>query len=299
MAHEEEILAGWTATASPLLKQWVKQESLASIQRLNGIQALVDECLGVLEEGLFNAVFERLNEAAAATASRCEVCGLGCERERQTVRVRTTRCPLEVEIWRYRCRPCCTNRCPVREWLGLQSGATTAGLDRALTALSTQMSFGASAQQMLEQHGHELNRTLVERRTYAVGHDAVAYLTERRSERIDEVMDAVGVREGAEQVLLQVDSGAVPVGQLVRPERDTHDKTQALTPVRGLPKGRRPKTKREVRVALAWQPGVVENKVVDVHIAPLKHPEFTGERMYVAALEAGMGDNTHAPCVIT
>ena len=66
MAHEEEILAGWTATASPLLKQWVKQESLASIQRLNGIQALVDECLGVLEEGLFNALFERLTGTSAA-----------------------------------------------------------------------------------------------------------------------------------------------------------------------------------------------------------------------------------------
>jgi len=51
------------------------------------------------------------------------------------------------------------------EWLGLESGATTAGLDRALTALSTQMSFGSAAQQMLEQHGHDVDRTLVERRT--------------------------------------------------------------------------------------------------------------------------------------
>ena len=81
------------------------------------LDTIIQRARQQLEEGLFNAVFERLNEAAAATASRCEVCGLGCERERQTVRVRTTRCPLEVEIWRYRCRPCCTNRCPVREWL--------------------------------------------------------------------------------------------------------------------------------------------------------------------------------------
>ena len=47
----------------------------------------------------------------------------------------------------------------------------------ARTALATQMSFGAAAEQMQEQHGHELNRTLVERRTYAVGQDAVEYLT--------------------------------------------------------------------------------------------------------------------------
>lgn len=296
MAHEEEVLAGWIETASPLLMQWVEHEPWESLQRLNGIQALVDECLGVLEEALFNAVFERLNARAAEVAGRCRVCGLGCERERQMVRVRTTRCPLEIEVWRYRCRPCRVNRCPVRDWLGLESGATTAGLDRALTALSTQMSFGAAAQQMQEQHGHELDRTLVERRTYAVGRDAVEYLAERRAERIEEVMDEVGVRQGAERVLLQVDSGAVPVGQLVRPKRNPNDKTQELTPVRGLPKGRRPKSKREVRVAMAWQPGVVDNKVVDVHIAPLKHPEFTGERMFAAALEAGLGDNTHAHC---
>ena len=47
---------------------------------------------------------------------------------------------------------------------------TTAGLDRALTALSTELSFGAAAAQMQEQHGHEVDRTLVERRTYpAIG----------------------------------------------------------------------------------------------------------------------------------
>jgi len=38
-------------------------------------------------------------------------------------------------------------------------------------------------QEILEQHGHEVDRTLVERRTYAVGHDAVAYLEQRRSAR--------------------------------------------------------------------------------------------------------------------
>jgi hypothetical protein len=296
MAHDEEVLSWLRETASPLLMQWVAAERLESIQRLNGIQALVDEFLGVLEEALFDAVFERLRERAEEVAGRCPVCGLGCERERKTVRVRTTRRTLDVEVCRYRCRACRTNRCPVREWLGLESGATTAGLDRALTALSTQMSFGAAAQQMAEQHGHEVDRTLVERRTYAVGQDAVDYLEERDTQRLQEVMDAVGVRAGTEQVLVQVDSGAVPVGELVRPRRNPMDKNQELTPVRRLPKGRRPKTKREVRVVVAWQPGQVDDKVVNLHVAPLKHPEVTGESMYIAALEADMGDNTHVHC---
>lgn len=207
--------------------------------------------------------------------------------------VRVKRHVITVEAVRYRCRRCGTNRSPIREWLGLQSGMTSAGLDRSMTALSTEMSFGQTAKQMKEQHNHEVNRTLVERRTYAVGQDAVEYLAERRATRVAEVMDSVGEREGAERVFVQVDGGGVPVGKLERPKLT---ETTELTPVRGLPKGTRPRTKREVRVCLGWQPGVVENKVMDLHIAPHKHPEFSGERLYGVALEAGMGDNTHVHC---
>lgn len=293
MAHADGIVAGWTDAARQMVRGWLADEPPEVLQRLDGIQSLVDELLKAFEEAAFRAVFGLLEERALTVAGTCRVCGLKCERESKVARVRTTRRTLHVVVWRFRCRPCRTSRSPVREWLGLESGMTSAGLDRALTALSTQLSFGAAADQMLEQHGHELDRTLVERRTYAVGRDAVTYLEERRSARKNDVMDAVGVREGTEQVLVQVDSGAVPVGQLERPERDPDDPAQELTPVRKLPKGRRPKAKREVRVVLAWQPGTVEDKVVDVHVAPHKHPEYTGDRMYCAALEAGMGDNTH------
>lgn len=65
-------------------------------------------------------------------------------------------------------------------------------------------------------------------------------------------MDAVGVRAGAVQGLVQVDSGAVPVGRLVCPEREAADPTQELTPLRRLPNTAN--TNREVRVALAWSP---------------------------------------------
>jgi len=293
MAHTIEVIADWHDAASLLVKGWLVDEPAESLQRLDGIQSLVDEIMGVVEGAAFEAVFKSLEERAAAVAGTCRVCGHRCEREKKSVQVRTTRRTLEVDVWRYRCRPCRTSRSPVREWLGLTSGMTTSGLDRALTSLSTQLSFGSTATQMLEQHGHEVDRTLVERRTYAAGADAVEYLTERRNARKNEVMDAVATREGAERILVQVDSGAVPVGRLERPERDESDPKQELTPVRGLPKGSRPKTKREVRVALAWPDGKVDNKIVDVHVAPHNHPEFTGDRMYCAALEAGMGDTTH------
>ena len=157
MTHPEQVVAEWTRTASLLVKSWPTDAPAESIQRLDGIQALVDELMRVVEEAAFHAVFELLAERAFAVAGTCRVCGLRCERERKVVRVRRTRRTLGVEVWRYRCRSCRTNRSPVREWLGLESGKTTAGLDRALTALSTELSFGAAAAQMLEQHGHEVD----------------------------------------------------------------------------------------------------------------------------------------------
>ena len=131
MAHENDVVASWIETASPMLRGLVDQERLESIQRLNGIQALVDEVVAVLEMVLFNAVFERLGERAAEVAGRCPVCGLGCERARATPRVRTTRLTLEVEVWRYRCRSCRTNRSPVREWLGLEQCRSVRALSAA------------------------------------------------------------------------------------------------------------------------------------------------------------------------
>ena len=293
MAHENDVLSGWIETSRPVLAQWVATQPLESLQRLDAIQSSVDASLCALEDALFSAVFSRLSALAAEVAGRCAVCHLTCERERKTVWFRSTRRPVEVEVWRYRCRTCRTNRSPVREWLGLESGATTAGFDRSVTALAAQMSFGSASQQMAEQHGHDVNRTLIERRTYEIAKDAVIYLEERDDRLLQDVMDTVGKRDGADQVFVQVDSGAVSVGQLDRPKGVRKGKKQELTPVRGLPKGRRPKTKREVRAVVAWQPGQVENKVVNFHVCPLNHPEVTGEQMYLAALEAGLGDNTH------
>ncbi len=296
MAHEEAVVAGWLETARHLLRQWVGDAPMEALQRLNSIQTLVDESLRVLELGLFQAVFERLRDRAEDVGRKCPRCGLGCERERKSVRIRTTRIPLQIEVWRYRCRSCQTNRSPLREWLGLESGMTSIGLDRMLASFAMVMSFGESSRQMLEHHGHDVNRTLVERRVYAAGQHAVTYLEERRKKRLDEYMSEVGVRPGVAQVFVQVDSGGVPVGKLERPERDPTDKTQELTPVRRPPKGRRPKSKREIRTSIARRPDQVDGKVIDLHVAQLKCPEYTGERLYIAALEVGLGDQTAVHC---
>ena len=50
MAHEEEVVSCWLATASPELRRLVKADPHESIQRPNDIRSLVDECLRVLDE---------------------------------------------------------------------------------------------------------------------------------------------------------------------------------------------------------------------------------------------------------
>ena len=297
MAHAAETVADRRSEVKRLLKElvkgWIKDEPPERNRRLDGLEEVVSELREVMEDAAWDAALEHMTEEAEAVAGRCRVCNRKCERERKVVRTHTARRTLPVTVWRYRCRACRTNRAPVREWLGLQAGMTTGGLDRAITALSSELSFGRTAEQMLEHHGHDVDRTFVERRTYAVGHDAAAYLAERRAAGKDTMMNTEGRWPGTARVLVQVDSGAVPVGKLERPQPAPNNEPQERTPVRNLPKARRPKTKREVRVVLAWKQGTVDDKVVDVHVAPHGHPEFTGDRMYCAALEAGMGDATH------
>jgi hypothetical protein len=293
VAHENQLVSDLLANARPLIRRFLSLQPEDARQRLDGIEAMVDGLLAELEPALFDEVFSWLESRAEAAAGTCRLCSRRCTRERKTVRVRTKRVQLRVPVTRYRCRSCGTNRAPMREWLGVTSGMTTGGLDRAVTALATEMSFGRAARQLEEQRGHAVDRTLVERRTYAVGKDAEEYLAERRQRRRDEVMDAVGPRAGVDRVQLQVDGGGVPVGKLTRP---SPSEATERTPVRGLPKGKRPKTKREVRVCMAWQDGVVEARAVDLHIAPHNQTEVSGARLYHVALEAGAGDDTHVHC---
>lgn len=293
MTHEEQLVSKIIEVARPLIVDYLDRQPEERRQRLDGLQQVLDAIVPLLEIEVFEVFLGWLSDRAERVAGTCRICGARTSRETTRPKVKLKRFSTSVEAVRFRCRECRTSRSPIREWLGLQSGMTSAGLDRAVTALSTEMSFGRAAQQMEEQHGHAIDRTLVERRTYAVGKDAIDFLQERRQVRRDEVMDAVGPRHGVDRVLLQVDGGGVPVGQLERPNPE---ETTERTPVRNLPKGRRPKTKREVRVSMAWEDGVVEARAVDLHIAPHRQTEVSGERLYDVALEAGAGDNTHIHC---
>lgn len=290
VTHEERLVSDMISAATPMISTYLNCQPRERGLRLNGLQQILDELMPLLETALFHVLFSRVAVQAEDVAGKCRICRTRTRRETKQVTVKLKRFSTVVPVVRYRCRDCITSESPVRDWLGLQSGMTTAGLDRALIALAAEMSFGRAAKQMEEQHGHSLDRTLIERRTYAVGKEAVEFLSDRRQAQREEVMSAVEHRAGVDRVFVQVDGGSVPIGTLERP---SPDETTERTPVRNLPKGRRPKTKREVRVCMAWEDGVVVAKAVDLHIAPHNHTEVSGERLYCATLEAGAGDNTH------
>src|SRR5487761_2787750 len=176
-------------------------------------------------------------------------------------------------------------------WLGVEDGGVSLRLERALTDLAERMTFGDAVDSLREQQGQEIDRTQAERITYRVCDQAAAYLAERRESALNTLgqeMRAVGV----EQLQLTADGGAVPVGELKRPAESECTEETPRTPIRNLPKGTRSIQGREARLVVVREPEKVTERVVDCHIAPYGHTEFSGERMLAAAAQAGLGDGT-------
>jgi hypothetical protein len=140
------------------------------------------------------------------------------------------------------------------------------GLERALTDLTTRMTFGDATVSMKEHHDQEVDRTKAERVTYAVAREAELYLAERR----DKVREKVrgGEDAGAKQLVFTADGGAVPVGTLSRPKGGKGEKSA----VRELAKGTRAIAGREARFICAHAAESKADRVVDCHIAPYDSP---------------------------
>lgn len=88
---------------------------------------------------------------------------------------------------------------------------------------------------------------------------------------------------------MTADGGAINTGVFRRPKPG---EGVPLTAIRRLPRATKNVAKREVRLIVAKQPNGESQRRVDLNIAPLKHPELTGERMLYTAMEAGVRDDT-------
>lgn len=253
--------------------------------RLSGMEEELGAISRQLRRGLWALLGQSLDALAVEVAGHCES---GCRRERRkdSISVDVLGDQVEIPCTYFYCRRCHQGVSPVRQWLGLESGGVTLGLERALTDLTTRMTFGDATTSMAEHHEQEVDRTKAERVTYAVARDAQVYLAERRHQAKERLHS--GEQAGVAQLVFTADGGAVPVGKLERPKNATGPRTD----VRKLLKGTRAIAGREARFISVHAAESKSSRVVDCHIAPYDQPAFTGARMFAAALEAGLTERS-------
>jgi hypothetical protein len=244
-----------------------------------------------LQVGLWKLVAEQLDEFGARVEGRCDGCRYRRERRRDQVEVDVLghRCVFPCSY--LYCRRCGKGISPVRRWLGVEHGDVSLGLERAVTDLTTRMTFGDAVSSMQEHHGQSIDRTKAERITYRVGEQAAAYLGERRAKAREAQLSGDGTM--ASQLVFTADGGMIPVGVLTRPTEDVLDARTPRTPVRQLAKGTRTIAGREGRLIAVHPAQRQDQRIVDLHIAPYDDVAYTGERMRAAAAAAGLRDHSH------
>jgi hypothetical protein len=258
--------------------------------RLSGLEAVLREMVRQLTEGLWHLAMEALDAEAEQEAGRCP-CGRRRERRKLSIELDVLGLKVKVPCTYFYCRHCKSGLCPARRWLGKEDGGVSLALERALTDLTSRLTFGDAVTTFEEQHGQEVERTKAERVTYRVGNDALEYLEERGRRAFSELEVEARAR-GAPQLPMVADGGILRAGELERPAAEEVTEETERTPVRNLPKGTRRIQGREARLVVVREPDKRTERVVDLHIAPHNQPEVSGERMLAAAAEAGLRDNT-------
>jgi hypothetical protein len=254
--------------------------------RLSGMEEELNQITRGLQKGLWGLLGESLDALALQLEGKCS-CHYRRERRRDSIIIHVLGEEVKLPCTYFYCRRCHKGTSPVRKWLGIESGGVSLGLERAVTDLTTRMTFGDAVESMREHHDQVIDRTKAERVTYDVAREAEAYLKQRRDKAKERLCS--GEHEGVAQLVFTADGGAVPVGKLERP-KDAVGGPQ--TEVRKLPKGTRAIAGREARFISVHSAESKSQRVVDCHIAPYDTPQFTGARMFAAAIEAGLTDKS-------
>jgi hypothetical protein len=272
---------------------WTKYwGALPDEQRLR-LAGMEEELRGItrgLEKGLWVLLAEHLDALAVELEGQCR-CGRQREKRRGSLELDVLGRRTPFACTYLYCRHCRDGVCPVRRWLGLEQGGVSLAFERALTDLTTRMTFGDATDSMCEHHDQQVDRTKAERVTYQVGRAAQEYLSERRQQARQRLHS--GEDDGVDQLLFTADGGAIPIGKLVRPSTPQARAAAPKTEARKLPKGTRTIAGREARFISVHGAEPEAPRVVDCHIAPYETPRYTGERMFIAAVEAGLRDKTN------
>ncbi|MEO1573293.1 MAG: hypothetical protein AAFU51_18770 [Bacteroidota bacterium] len=125
---------------------------------------------------------------------------------------------------------------PVRDELGLTHRSKTPALERALTDFGIEDSFGVASERFEEHYGWTIHRTSLLRVVHNTAKDALTFVEEKLAKEPDAV-------EPAACLLVEMDGCELRTGTMGSP-----DPVQR-TPVRGLPRRKRPLEYRDVRLA--------------------------------------------------
>ena len=288
----DAIISAAISSASEIFIERLRGLPPEDGRRLAALEGVVKE----LTEGfcceLWRLTDGELNRQAEDEGRVC-TCGRKRQANRSDVRISVGSGQVVFHCDYWYCKACKVGEAPMRRWLGIHAGQVSMGVERDVTNLTTKLTFGESAKQMEEHHGQEMDRTKLERVTYSVAEDGVEYLAERRA-RLRQVAKSSARTTGADLVELMADGGGVRTCNLTRPEPG---EGVPVTPIRQLPRGNRNIARREVRLVTAKRPGMLSERVTDLHIAPYNQTEVSGERMLYTAMEVGLRDNTHIHAV--
>ena len=257
--------------------------------RLGGMEEELRGITRAIEQGLWQILADELDRMGVALERECP-CGRRRERRNDSVGLDILGHRIEFPCSYLYCRVCHRGINPVRRWLGLEQGGVSLAFERALTDLTTRMTFGDAVDSMNEHHDQQVDRTKAERVTYAVAREAQEYLRHRRQQTRQNLCS--GEDSGAAQLVFTADGGAVPVGKFIRPPKSKVRPNTPKTEVRKLAKGTRTISGREARLISVRDTKPDSQRVVDCHIAPYENTRFTGERMLASAVEAGLGDKS-------
>jgi len=133
--------------------------------RLGGMEEEIRAVSRSLEEGIWAIFAESLDKLAIELSGQCE-CGQRRERRSDSVEVALLGYRVRFPCTYLYCRACHRGTNPVRQWLGLEHGGVSLAFERALTDLTTRMTFGDAVDSMEEHHEQKVDRTKAERVTY-------------------------------------------------------------------------------------------------------------------------------------
>lgn len=171
---------------------------------------------------------------------------------------------------------------PVRDELGLRHRCKTPAVERALTDFGIEDSFQLAAERFEEHYGWAVGRTSVLRVVEAQADAAMAYV----EERLDKEPDIEG--RGPDLLLLELDGCELRTAELGEPHPTER------TPVRGLPRRKRPSQWRDVRLAFSRPLGTDDK----LFVGGLKPYDEVVDQLYQVATHQGMDRHTVVTAVV-